>query len=495
MTRRLSPELLPSLPDTVARPRYDRGAVAPGIVHLGLGAFHRAHQAVMTEAVLEAGAREWGIVAASLRSPATRDALAPQDGLYAVATREDETERLQVVGALRGLHVAPENPTALLDAMADPRIRIVSLTVTEKGYCHDPATGTLDETQADIRHDLAHPAAPRSAPGFLVEALRRRRAAGIAPFTVLCCDNLPANGATVRRVAARLGALRERDLGAWIAGEVAFPCTMVDRIVPATTEKDRARVAAALGCEDAWPVVAERFSQWVIEDRFPTGRPDWAVGGATFTTDVAPFELMKLRLLNGAHSALAYLGHLAGHETVADASNDPVLAGYLRGLWAEIMPFVPAPSGVVLRDYVASVLVRFRNRALRHRTWQIAMDGSQKLPQRLLATARARLAAGAPLPHLALGVAGWLRYLDGRRDDGSLIDLRDPLAMPLRQAMAAAGEDAARRVEAALGFPAVFGTDLAHEPAFADAVTQAYARLRAGGVTAAVTAASPGTAP
>jgi fructuronate reductase len=272
---RLAEARLGALPAGVARPRYDRASVAPGIVHLGLGAFHRAHQAVMTEAALDAGARDWGIVAASLRSAGTRDALAPQDGLYTVATREDDSEELRVIGALRGLHVAPEDPGALLDAMCDPRIRIVALTVTEKGYCHDPAGGTLDAAHPDIRHDLAAPQAPRSAPGFLVESLRRRRAAGTPPFTVLCCDNLPHNGATVRRVATQLAALADRDLGAWIAGEVAFPCTWVDRIVPATTAEDRARIAAALGLHDAWPVVGERFSQWVIEDRFPGG---WRTG-------------------------------------------------------------------------------------------------------------------------------------------------------------------------------------------------------------------------
>jgi fructuronate reductase len=478
MMARLSTAALAGLPHRVARPRYDRAAVTPGIAHLGLGAFHRAHQAVVTEAVLEAGAHGWGIVAASLRSAETRDALAPQDGLYTVATLEDDRQELRVVGALCGLHVAPENPAALLHRMTDPRTRIVTLTVTEKGYCHDPASGALDEAHPDIRHDLAAPHTPRSAPGFLVEALRLRRAAGIAPFTVLCCDNLPANGATVRGVVARLGALRDVGLGAWIAGEVAFPGTMVDRIVPATTPDDRARIAAALGCEDAWPVTGEAFSQWVIEDHFPSGRPDWAIGGATFTADVAPFELMKLRMLNGAHSALAYLGYLAGHETVADASNDPVFATYLQGLWAEIAPTVAAPPGVDLQQYAGRLLARFRNRALRHRTWQIAMDGSQKLPQRLLWTVRARLAAGQPIPHLALAIAGWLRYAGGTGEDGAPIDVRDPLAQPIRKALDAAGEDPSRRVAAALGFETIFGTDLPHEPALRAALGECLALLR-----------------
>jgi fructuronate reductase len=457
---RLSDATLPALPAAVARPRYDRAGVTPGILHLGLGAFHRAHQAAMTEAVLNAGARDWGITAASLRSPDTRDALAPQDGLYALSTRSDAAEALQVVGALRGLHVAPENPAALLRAMADPRIRIVSLTVTEKGYCHDPASGTLDEAHPDIRHDLAHPGAPRSAPGFLLEALRLRREAGTRPFAVLCCDNLPANGQKVRRVVARLGALRDPALGAWIEGEVAFPCTMVDRIVPATTAEDRARIAAALGQDDAWPVMCEPFVQFVIEDHFPLGRPDWAMAGAAFARDVAPFELMKLRLLNGAHSALAYLGHLAGHETVAEAANDPLFADYLRALWAEIAPSVPPPPGIDLGQYTASLLARFRNRALRHRTWQIAMDGSQKLPQRLLAPLRAALAEGRPAPCLTLAIAGWMRFLLGADERGAPIDLRDPMLPVLRDACAPGMEEPRLVAQRLLRIAAVFGDDL-----------------------------------
>jgi fructuronate reductase len=486
---RLSAATLHRVPASVARPRYARHAVTPGIVHLGLGAFHRAHQAVMTEVAIEAGGTGWGIVAASLRSPETRDALAPQDGLYTVAVRDGAEERLQVVGALKAMLVAPEDPEALLRAMADPAVRIVTLTVTEKGYCYDPATGALDETHPDIRHDLAEPARPRSAPGFLVEALRRRRAAGTPPVTVLCCDNLPANGETVRRITARLATLRDPDLGAWLAHEVAFPCTMVDRIVPATTEEDRCRVAAALGLEDAWPVVCEPFLQWVIEDRFPTGRPDWGRAGATFTDDVAPFELMKLRMLNGAHSALAYLGYLAGHDTIAEVAADPVFARFLDRLWAEIMPAVPAPKGVDLADYAGRLLARFRNTALRHRTWQIAMDGSQKLPQRLLGTIRDALAAGRPFPCLALAVAGWMRYVVGIDERGDAIDVRDPLLPALRAAcMPGLGEPSAL-VSGLLGIETVFGRDLAREPRFRAAIERALADLGRHGSRAAVTKA------
>jgi fructuronate reductase len=485
---RLSNATLPGVSASVARPTYARYAITPGIVHLGLGAFHRAHQAVMTEAALTAGETGWGIVAASLRSPDTRDALAPQDGLYTVSVRDGNCERLQVIGALTSMHVAPEDPEALLQAMCDPRVRIVSLTVTEKGYCRDPATGLLDEGHPDIRHDLTEPAEPRTAPGFLVEALCRRREAGTPPFTVLCCDNLPANGHAVQRITVRLAALRDRGLGDWISNEVAFPSTMVDRIVPATTDSDRCRVAAVLGVEDAWPVVCEPFTQWVIEDRFPTGRPGWERAGATFTDDVAPFELMKLRMLNGAHSALAYLGYLAGHETIAEASSDPIFAAFVERLWGEIRPSVPAPRGADLEDYATRLLDRFRNTALRHRTWQIAMDGSQKLPQRLLGPIRDALAAGRPFPCLALTIAGWMRYVAGVDEQGRPIDVRDPLLPALRQACAPGLGDPRALASSLLRVEAVFGRDLPQQDRFRQPIEGALADLVRNGsrVTVAV---------
>ncbi|MHB2166410.1 mannitol dehydrogenase family protein [Alsobacter sp. R-9] len=488
---RLSPATLASLPAGVQRPAYDRGAVTTGIVHLGLGAFHRAHQAVYTDGALAAGDPRWGILGASLRAADTRDALLPQDGLYTVAVRSAEGESLRVVGALRGVLVAPEDPARLVAAMADPAVRIVSLTVTEKGYCHDPAAGTLDESHPDIRHDLAHPDAPRSAPGFLVAALARRRAAGVPPFTVLTCDNLPANGHTVHRVIARLAALRDPGLGRFVADEVSCPSTMVDRIVPATTDADRARVAETLGVADAWPVMTEPFSQWVIEDRFPQGRPDWEAQGAELVADVAPFETMKLRLLNGAHSSLAYLGYLAGRETVADAMALEPLAVHVRRLMdEEATPTLSLPPGADVEGYKDRLIARFRNPALRHRTWQIAMDGTQKLPQRLLATARDRLAAGAPVDRIALGVAAWMRYVAGMDEAGRPIDVRDPLAAELRRRADEAGPVAARLAPALMGLESVFGRGLPADPRFTGPVTRALGSLIERGVAATLAAAN-----
>jgi len=475
---RLSDAALAGLPVSVAKPAYGRAQVKTGIVHLGIGAFHRAHMAVCTEHALAAGDLRWGILGASLRSPDTRDALNPQDGLYTVAVKGPDGTRMQTVGAIAKVLVAPEDPEALIAAMAAPDVRIVSLTVTEKGYCHDPATRRLKEDHADVVHDLANPHAPRSAPGFIVAALHRRRAAGVPAFTVLSCDNLPSNGKTVRNVVTRLAALRDAAFGRWVEEHVAFPCTMVDRIVPATTDADRAAVAAALGVTDAWPVTAEPFTQWVIEDAFPMGRPDWAAAGAVFSAEVEAYEAMKLRLLNGAHSTLAYLGFLAGRETVADAMKDEGLARLVRGLMdEEVTPTLAVPEGADLDAYKDSLIERFRNPELRHRTWQIAMDGTQKLPQRLLGTARDRLAAGGAIDRIALGVAAWMRYVTGTDETGAPIDVRDPLADELKRLTAAAGRDPERIVAALAGIEQVFGTDLPKDPRFTGPVTAALRSL------------------
>ncbi len=476
--RRLCDATLASVPAAVPRPRYDRARVKTGVVHLGIGAFFRAEPATYFDDALSNGDLAWGILGASLRSPDTRDALAPQDGLYTLLVRGPAGARCRVIGALRGVLVAPEGPDKLLRALADPGVRIVSLTVTEKGYCHDPATGKLDETHPDIRHDLKDPHAPRSAPGFIVEALARRRAAGVAPFTVVSCDNLPANGRTLHGLLARLAELRDRDLGRFVADKVACPATMLDRIVPATTPADRAEVARALGLEDAWPVVAEPYSLSVIEDRFPAGRPAFASDEVKLVPDVAPWERMKFRLLNGSHSTLAYLGYLAGYATIADTMTDPAFVALVRGLIDdEVTPTLAVPAGADLAGYKRSLLERFANPALKHRTWQIAMDGSQKLPQRLLDTARARLKAGAPIDRIALAVAAWMRYVTGRDEAGKDIDVRDPLADRLRRLADAAGQRAEQLAPTLLAVEEVFGKDLAADPRFARAVTAALDRL------------------
>ncbi|MDR3522501.1 MAG: mannitol dehydrogenase family protein [Acetobacteraceae bacterium] len=483
MSARLSNATLRDLPADVARPAYDRAALGHGIVHLGLGAFHRAHQAAYTDAIIAAGDTRWGITAASLRSPDTRDALAPQDCLYALEQRS-QTGQIAVIGSITDIIVAPEAPAALIARMAHPQTAIVSLTVTEKAYCRDPASGALDEADASIRHDLANPQAPRSVFGFLAAAIAARRAAGLAPFTVLCCDNLPCNGQTVHSLLLRFASLRDADLAAYVAGEIACPDTMVDRIVPATTDTDRARIATRLGVQDAWPVVAEPFTQWVIEDRFTAGRPAWENAGATLTHNVAPFEAMKLRLLNGSHSAIAYLGYLAGHETVADAMGDAAIAAFVATLMDRTTPTVALPD---LDRYKASLLDRFRNPALRHRTWQIAMDGSQKLPQRILGPVRDLLARDLPIDCHALTIAAWMRYVAGMDERGQPIDVRDPMAAELARIAASTGPQPERLAPALLNVSAIFG-DLCTHPVLGEAVAQALACLTQDGARRAAAA-------
>ncbi|WP_134496414.1 mannitol dehydrogenase family protein [Microvirga pakistanensis] len=481
MPKRLNEETLADLPPAVERPRYDRRAVTAGIVHLGVGAFHRAHQAVYVDEIL-AEDPGWGIVAASLRSPDTYDALAPQDGLYTLSVRSGEGEALRVIGSVQRVIVAPDAVEDLLRVMADRRTRIVSLTVTEKGYCHDPATGTLNESHPDVRHDLQNPHLPRSAPGFILEALRRRRIARVAPFTVLSCDNLPSNGRTVKRVLTRFAELCDPTFGRFVADEVSCPSTMVDRIVPATSDEDRRRIREALGVTDAWPVVTERFTQWIIEDRFPQGRPAWENAGAEFVSDVEPYEHMKLRLLNGSHSTLAYLGYLSGYETVADTMADPAFERLIGGLMNdEVTPTLHMPAGADLNAYKRALIERFKNPALRHRTWQIAMDGSQKLPQRLLGTVRDRLRQNAPISRLALGVAAWMRYVTGIDERGAPIDVRDPMAARLRETADRAGGSPERLATELLALREIFGDDLPGDSRFTGPVGMALARLYAQG--------------
>ena len=498
---RLSNAALAALPAAIRRPGYDRGALTPGIVHLGIGAFHRAHQAVMVEDRLAAGETGWGIIGASLRSPGTAEALNPQDGLYTVGIRAGETTGLRVIGAVQRVLVAAAEREALLAAMSDPAIRIVSLTVTEKGYCHDPARGELDEAHPGVRADLASPAAPSTAPGMIVAALARRRAAGIRPFTVLCCDNLPANGSTVHRVLTRFGALVDPGLGAFIANEVACPATMVDRIVPATTGADKALVTAALGVEDVWPVMTEPFAQWVIEDRFSAGRPAFEAAGAELVGDVARYETMKLRLLNGTHSTIAYLGQLAGLETVFDTISDPAFARMIRGLMdAEIGPTVQGFTAADLDAYKTALIARYGNSALRHRTAQIAMDGSQKVPQRLLNTVRDRLAEGAPVAGLGLALAAFLRFMCGTGEDGAALPVNDPMKDRFAAAAARAGATglarcpageaaalAARVTAEMLAIGEVFGT-LGTDSRLVAAIAAPLARLWAEGARATVRA-------
>jgi fructuronate reductase len=457
---------------TVRRPDYDIAQVGVGIVHLGLGAFHRAHQAMYTDDLLRADPR-WGICGVSLKTPRATEPLAAQDCLYTALEKSAEGRNERVVGAVReGLFLGTER-AKVIARLADSAVHIVTLTVTEKGYCHDPATGRLNLAHPDVVHDLAQPEAAASAPGLLVAGFAARRKAGSGGLTVVCCDNLPHNGRVVEAIVTTFARAHDPALADWIGRHVTFPSTMVDRIVPATTAADVTEVSELLGVADAVPVVFEPFKQWVIEDRFAAARPAWEDAGAQFVADVAPFETMKLRLLNGSHSTLAYLGFLAGHDFIWQASSDPDLARLVdRQMVEEIVPTLVAPPGTDLAAYCRQLMTRFRNPALPHRTQQIAMDGSQKLPQRLLNTIRDRLAGGGSIAHLTLAVAGWIRYASGTDEHGEAIAVSDPMAPDFARIAAAAAGDPARIAAGFLDLAAVFGTDLSTHPTFRAAVTR-----------------------
>jgi fructuronate reductase len=369
----------------------------------------------------------------------------------------------------------------VLARMADSASVFVSLSVSEKGYCYNAATGGLDTSNPDIAADLANARQPATAAGIIVEALRRRREAGLAPFTVLSCDNLPHNGAVSARVFTEFAEAVDGGLGRWVRDNVAFPGTMIDRIVPATTDADRVEVAGLLGLEDAWPVVAEPFLQWVIEDKFVGGvRPAFELGGAEFTGDVAPYERMKLRMLNGSHSMMAYLGYLSGHEFIAQVMEQAAFRRFVSNAMAEEIAPTLGMAKAGTDAYAGQLLERFSNSALKHRTYQIAMDGSQKLPQRLLGTIADRIKAGLPFERLALGVAAWMVYARGADLSGKPIVVQDPIAAEFAKI------DPSRMIEEYLEIERVFPRDLAGSAVFRDAVAAKLALLREVGAAEAV---------
>jgi len=457
---RLDLSTLDNLPPAVDTPKYDPRLIGVGIVHLGIGAFHRAQTAVFSDDALAIERADWGICGVSLRSADVRDRLVPQDGLYTAVEKSPAGTRRRIIGSVREVLFLGDQRDAIRTRLLEGQTRIVSLTITEKGYCHDPATGKLNPAHPDIAHDLAHPEAPKSAIGLIAGALDARRLSHGRAFTVLCCDNLPHNGALVRGLVLAFAELRDPALARWIAEQASFPSTMVDRIVPATTEADIADNDAALGLHDAAPVVHEPFKQWAIEDNFVDGRPAWDRVGAQLVADVAPYEAMKLRLLNGSHSALAYLGFLSSREYIYQVVADPVFVAYMRRMMEEVAPSLAVPQGVDLRAYQDALLQRFQNPALPHRTQQIAMDGSQKLPQRLLGTVRDNLAARRPIDLIALAIAGWMRYVGGVDEQGRDIAVADPLAGEFKRLAARHRGDPAAWVRALLGVRAVFGDDL-----------------------------------
>jgi mannitol 2-dehydrogenase len=426
-------------------PAYDPAGVSPGIVHLGLGGFHRAHMARYMHELMgqDPDALRWGIVGAGLM-PADRrmaEALIPQDALYTLVQRGGAGETVEIIGSLAQIVFAGESSAALLTAIDDPRVKIVSLTVTENGYCLNPATKRLDPAHALVAHDLAAPETPRGAVGIIVEAYRRRMAAGTPAFTSMTCDNIQHNGDVLRDAVLTFARLRDPALAAWIEASASFPNTMVDRITPLTRPEQIAYLERTYGIADAWPVFSEDFTQWVIEDRFVAGRPAWERVGAQIVSDVAPYEMMKLRLLNGSHLAVAALGRLMGYTYIHETMEDPHLRGFMAALMdRETGPTLPPVPGIDLDDYKRTLIARFANPAIEDTVERVNTDAPLNV---LVVPIKARLDAGGSVDLLALALAGWMRRVRGVDELGNPIDVRHPLAALLREKAEAGGPDPA----------------------------------------------------
>jgi len=457
----LSSAVLDMVPKSVRRPGFDVANLKSGILHLGCGAFHRAHQAVITQRAIEAEGKKglsWGIASASLRRPTTPDALEQQDGLFTVLERDATGTKAEIVGSLSEAFYAPADERGLVSRLADPTTRIVTMTVTAGGYSLEPSSGRLLADDPEIQSDLSAER-PVTTIGTLMQGLDAVRKAGQEPPVILSCDNLSANGDTVRQAVIDCAALKDDQLANWIERNVQFPNTMVDRIVPVTTEDDLRMAQDVLGVLDAAPVSAEPYLQWVIED-FEGERPLWEAGGAQIVSSVTPWEEAKLRMLNGTHMVLAYLGGLAGHATIAEVANDPLMVDFaMRFMLEEQAPTLsataPDPSG-----YAKLLLQRWRNPALQHDVGRIGRNGSEKLAMRILDPLRENLKAGRPSPCAVLAIAAWIRWFALEDTSGTKVELNDPLAIELRDLCTTVGEDHTKLARAFLSIEEIFGPDI-----------------------------------
>jgi mannitol 2-dehydrogenase len=425
----LCDDTVADLPGGVDVPGYDRTSLEPAVVHIGVGGFHRAHQAVYFDELARTGvSTAWGITGVGLRSPQMGEVLGDQDRLYTLVVRGPEGDDVRVIGSVIRYLYAPEDPEAVLDTLADPRTRLVTLTITGTAY----PTGDLDPTDAGVRADVDTPGTPGTAFGYLVEALDRRRRAGLGGFTVLSCDNAQHNGDLARGAVLATARLRDAELADWIAAHVTFPGSMVDRITPETTPERRDEIASAHGVDDRWPVITEPFSQWIVEDRFCAGRPPLDAVGVQFVDDVRPYEVMKTRMLNGAHSALGHLASLAGFTTTAEAMADATIAGYVRGYLEEVATGLLAVPGVDLEAYTATLLERFSNPEISDELTRLCRRSSTKVPSYVLPSLQVAVDSDGPRAHLVLAVAAWMRYLRGTDDAGRPVEVTDARAEELR---------------------------------------------------------------
>ncbi|MCW2665675.1 MAG: mannitol dehydrogenase [Frankiales bacterium] len=468
--------------DQVDVPIYDRSELLPSVVHIGVGGFHRAHQALYFDELARHGETGWGLVGVGLRRPEMGQVLQAQDGLFTVVERDEGGERARVIGSMVDYLFAPDDPEAVLRRLADPQTRLVTLTVTGGGYAVDG--DDLDDSDDGVRHDLAHPGVPTTMVGFLVEALRRRRESGAGPFTVLSCDNLPDSGAAARTAVTRFAARLDPGLERWISDHVSFPSSMVDRITPETSPAARDEVQDAFGVPDRWPVVTEPFRQWVIEDRFCNGRPPLERVGVRFVQDVAPYKLVKARLLNGGHSALGYLGSLRGCGTSDEAMADPVVRTAVEHLLRrEVLPLLPQVDGLDLQDYLDQTLSRFGNPAVGDQLRRLARRGSVKMPSYVLPSLRDAIAQDRPHRLLLLVVAAWMRYLRGTDLAGNPVTVEDPRAEALQALVRQGGSDP----RPLLGMRSVFGR-LGDDPRVVEGVTELLRLLDEQGLPAALQA-------
>ncbi len=482
MSVKLSIAALARLPAGVAAPKYQRSDLKPGILHIGVGNFHRAHQAVYLDDLFNIGVdHDWALVGAGVREPDVdmRAKLEAQDWLTTVVEQEAGQSTVRVTGAMIDF-IPPFDVEAMLSRLAKPEIRIVSLTVTEGGYYISPATQRFDPAHPDIVHDAKHAAQPKTAFGLIAAGLKRRRAQGVPPFTVMSCDNIPGNGHVTENAVAGLAELSDPELAQWIRKSVAFPNSMVDRITPATTERERAILRESHGVEDSWPVFCEAFRQWVVEDRFPSGRPALEKVGVTFTADVAPYELMKIRILNGGHAAIAYPAGLLDIHFVHEAMEDKQIPIFLETLEKrEVLPVVPPPPQVDLEAYRKKVAERFANPKIGDTISRLCLDGSNRQPKFILPTVRDRLAGGASVKGLALVSAMWCRYCAGESESGKVIPPNDPSWDRLQAAAKPARDDP----RAFLAMRDIFG-ELADNPAYVAAFSTALGSLWTKGVRA-----------
>lgn len=479
---------IPPLKTTVIHSKVDQKRLNTRIVHIGFGAFHRAHQALYSNEMLEKTQSDWGTCEVNLFSGSeVIKQLRLQNHRYLVAEKGAHETIIKTIGSItESLHPKLDSKQAIVEKMAEEKVAIVSMTITEKGYCVDHATGQLDPNNPLITHDLQHPSEPNSAIGYIVEALRLRRDRGIAAFTVMSCDNVQENGHVAKAAVLGFAILLDKALAQWIEDNASFPCTMVDRIVPATTAETLHEIEKLSGIKDPCAVACEPFRQWVIEDNFVQGRPDWEVAGAEFVKDVVPFEEMKLRMLNGSHSFLAYLGYLGGYVHISDTMTNPAYrnAAFAMMLKAQAVT-LNMPEGTNLEVYASSLIERFTNPSLKHQTWQIAMDGSQKIPQRLGASLRFHLQQGTDYKWIAMGIAGWMRYISGIDELGQAIDVRDPLTQTFSTIHSKYSEPQ-DRVKALLAIETIFDPALLKNKEFVKTVTDAYQLLLTQGARYAV---------